>query len=138
VIAFPKSAVVRELPRREIIERRLPFGYWCEFLEPMPVRSHIAGDFDIPQGFLSNGASVPNALYWIIDDTHPDILYPAYGHDALYAVRGWIAGRRLTRQQCDAAMREMMLSIGSPLWKAEGVYYALRAGGAAAWNSKPI
>jgi len=135
VIAFPQSALVRELPRHEIASRGLKFGYWCEFLEPMPVRSSIAGDFDIPRGFLSNGASTPKILYSILDDTHPDILYPAYAHDYAYHVRGWIEGKRLTRQQCDAMMRELMLDIGAPLWKSETVYHALRVGGAKAWNN---
>ncbi len=131
---FPFSAYVRELPRAEIARDGLPFGYWCEFVRPFPVFSRIAGEFEIPAGFRSNGASIPKAVYALLDDTHPDILYPAYAHDRLYAIRGHLPGRDLTRHQCDDVIRELMLDIGAPRWKADAVKAALYFGGGSAWQ----
>jgi hypothetical protein len=137
MLAFPTSAVVRELPRREILQRGLPFCYWCEFTRPFWVKSAIAGEFLVPAGFLSNGASVPRLLWAILDDTHPDVLYAAYAHDYLFATNGELPGVAvvLTRNECNAVMRELMLDIGAPWWKAELVYWALVIGSRGAWES---
>lgn len=133
---FPSPAYVRELPRAEIIARRLGLGYWCQFLAAFPVESAIAGRFEVPAGFLSNGASIPRLVYAVLDDTHPDILFPAYPHDFLYAVRGHLPdGRVLTRHECDDVIRELMLAIGAPRWKADAVKAALYVGGWKAWNA---
>lgn len=134
MIGFTSSAIVRDLPPDEITRRKLPRRWWGEFQKDLIVYSDIAGRLLIPSGFLTDGASVPRAVWSILSDTDPDILYPSYAHDLLYALRGQLPGRSFTREQCDQVIHELMLLSGCPSWKADLVYMALRAGGRKAWN----
>jgi hypothetical protein len=97
---------------------------------------------EIPAGFLTDGASVPRVVWSLLSDTDPDILYPSYLHDLLYSLRGALGpvGRRVlfSREQCDQVLREMMLAVGAPGWKAEAVYRAVRLGGGFAWAKSEL
>ena len=135
ITRFSGRAFTRQLARREILDRGLPFRWWSEFQQDLPVYDVAAAEFIVPAGFLTDGASVPRALWAMLASSDPDILYPAFAHDYLYAVRGKIPnGLTLTRQQCDETLRELMLAIGAPAWKAALVYAAVRAGGQSAWD----
>jgi hypothetical protein len=127
--------VTRQLARREILDRGLPLKWWSEFQQDLPVYTVAAAAFVVPSGFLTDGASVPRPVWALLANSDPDILYPAFAHDYLYAVWGKIPnGLTLTRQQCDETLRELMQAIGAPAWKAGLVYAAVRAGGKAAWD----
>ena len=136
MIGFQSSAVVRELPRAEILAKGLPLRWWGEFLRDLTCCSAIAGRFVIPDGFLTDGASVPRPVWALLDNSDPDILYPAFAHDYLYAVQGDLLQRRLTRQQCDAVLAEQMEAVGAPRWKIAAVYRTLRIAGGVAWANQ--
>lgn len=135
ITRFSGSAFTRQLARREILDRGLPLKWWSEFQQDLPVYTVAAAGFVIPAGFMTDGASVPRPVWAVLASSDPDILYPAFAHDYLYAVWGKIPnGLTLTRQQCDETLRELMLAIGAPAWKAALVYAAVRAGGSSAWD----
>jgi hypothetical protein len=134
-VGFASSAIVRELPRHEIVGRGLPLRWWGEFQRDLTCRSIIAGRFLVPDGFLTDGASVPRPVWALLDASDPDILYPAFAHDYLYAVRGELLDRTLSREECDAVLKEQMEAVGAPRWKIAAVYRAIRIGGGPAWNN---
>lgn len=136
MIQFPKSAITRDLLPEEIERRSLPRRWWAEFEQDLNIRSGIAGDFTVPAGFLTDGASVPRICWALLSDSDPDILYPSFAHDWLYSCNGHLAnGKRLDKAQCDHVIYELMLACGAPRWKAGAVFYALAIGGQAAWDS---
>ena len=134
MIGFQSSAIVRQLPRHEILGRGLPVRWWGEFLRDLTCHSEIAGRFVIPDGFLTDGASVPRPVWALLANSDPDLLYPAFAHDYLYTVRGDLLARALTRQQCDAVLAEQMKAVGASRWKIAAVYRALRIAGGPAWK----
>lgn len=136
MIGFQSSAIVRELPRSEILARGLPLRWWGEFQRDLTCHSAIAGRFVIPDGFLTDGASVPRPVWALLDNSDPDILYPAFAHDYLYTHQGDLLGRVLTRKQCDAVLAEQMEVVGAPRWKIAAVYQTLRIAGGIAWAKK--
>jgi hypothetical protein len=134
MIGFQSSAILRELPRHEIIGRGLPLRWWGEFQRDLTCLSAIAGRLVIPDGFLTDGASVPRPVWALLANSDPDLLYPAFVHDYLYAVQGDLYTKTLTRQQCDAVLAEQMQAVGAPAWKVATVYRALRIAGGPAWK----
>ena len=134
MIGFRSSAIVRELPRHEILGRGLPLRWWGEFQRDLTCHSAIAGRFVIPDGFLTDGASVPRPVWALLDASDPDLLYPAFAHDYLYTLQGDLYTKTLTRKQCDAVLAEQMEAVGAPAWKVATVYRALRIGGGFAWK----
>ena len=139
---FTGSAVLRELPRGEMIRRSLPLKWHGEFVQPLFCRSAIAGcTITIPKGFLTDGASVPRFFWRMISDTDPDILYPSFLHDLLYALNGRLPSAltngnpvNLTREQCDEILFEQMEAVGCGWFKRHSAYRALRMFGQAAWD----
>lgn len=131
---FDNNALVRSLLREEIVRRSLPLRWWGEFQKSLGCRSSVAGSFAIPAGFLTDAATVPRVVWGVLSPTDPDILYPSFAHDYLYAVNGALEGRVLSRKDCDAVLRELMLALGASPWKARLVYLAVRAGGGRAWD----
>lgn len=131
---FPSCAYTRDLPRHEIIERKLSMQWWAEFVRALLAYSAIAGCWiEVPVGFLTNGASIPRIIWIFLSPTDPDILYASYVHDLLYALQGRIPGRILSKLQCDQIIRELMIAIGAPKWKANVVFTALLLFGYPAW-----
>jgi len=134
MIGFASSAIVRQIPRREILARGLPLRWWGVFQRDLTCHSAIAGRLVIPNGFLTDGASVPRPVWALLANSDPDLLYPAFAHDYLYTVRGDLLDRALTRQECDAVLAEQMEAVGAPRWKIATVYRALRIAGGPAWK----
>lgn len=130
------DSLVRDLPRQEILARGLPFRWWGEHQRELVCHSSIAGLLQVGLKSLTDGASVPKLAWSLLPSNDPDVLYPAYFHDPLYALRGELPHITLSRQDCDGVMEELMQLIGAPLWKRRVVYRALRVGGWAAWNQQ--
>ncbi len=125
-IAFANSALVRDLPREEIIASGRPLRWWGEHTKRFYVHSQTLGDFSVPPGFITDGASIPRVIWSVLSDTDPDILYPSYAHDFLYKSGKSGEWKGLTRKDADDTIRELMLGIGAPRWKADYVHRALR------------
>jgi hypothetical protein len=84
--------------------------------------------FIIPAGFVTDFASVPRAL-WSIFPPHGKYSPAAVLHDYLYRFS------KLSRKRCDDIFLECMTALGVPYFKRYAMYWGLRVGGWAAWNS---
>ena len=88
-----------------------------------------------PEGMLTDFASVPTALEWVVSGEDNHIVLPSIIHDWLYQCRGDIGdGTIRTRKQADELLRGGMKQLGAPWWKRNAVYLAVRVGGGAAWR----
>lgn len=95
--------------------------------------SQILGLITVPAGLLTDFATIPGLVRWVIDDEDPDILYPSIIHDFLYSLTGAVAFPKLSRHVADDVMIEAMRAVNAPKWKQGVVSAGIRAGGARAW-----
>jgi len=107
----------------------------------------------VPQGFITDGASVPK-LFWSIAGLKPDGLYRAAAvvHDYFYAFRGdppsesfqklvnetWKTVTKedrpaLTRKEIDGLFIQIMQEAGVDGWASKSMYWAVRVFGRFAW-----
>lgn len=89
---------------------------------------------DVPEGFVSDGASVPRA-FWVF--MPPDGLHraAAWWHDWLYQHKGLLPdGFRYTRAEADGALRDVMVGCGVAPWRAAVAYRAVRLFGWVVWD----
>ena len=91
------------------------------------------GDFTVPKGMITDGASIPRFLWRICGSPFdsPRIV-AAIIHDHLYSTH------HRDRKTADIIYRDMQLSLGIPAWKAYIEYWALRRFGKAAWRNGAI
>lgn len=136
---FPSDLIVRELGPDEIAQRGFRMNYWEQYQKAFPVWSPLTGDFEIPQGFFSDGASIPDWLWGLISDTAPYILFPSGGHDLLFSLRGVLPnGKTLTRQECNECIAYWMRACGAAEWRVWLVSLGLAIGSKRYWDaSKP-
>ena len=89
----------------------------------------------IPEGFLSDGASVPR-LFWrlLSPPIDPVTITPSLVHDYLY-VNGARMG--MDREEVDRWYANALLDNGYPLWKCLLTFYGVRLGGASHWQGAP-
>jgi hypothetical protein len=66
ITRFSGSAFTRQLARREILDRGLPLRWWSEFQSDLHVYTVAAAGFIVPAGFLTDGASVPRAVWALL------------------------------------------------------------------------
>lgn len=124
-----------ELEYRDISEGRDIVR--LELTKPFGFHSEVLGcDFWVPEGFVSDGESIPSALHSVV---HPFGLSrrAAVLHDALYKHAGYFVASLffpVTRATADAVYREAVLVKGLASWRAWVRYYILRAFGWLAWN----
>lgn len=91
---------------------------------------HIDDDFPdirVPQGFITNGASVPKFLRDIISPTG-EMFRAAVVHDYLYY------SKIVSRKKADAIFRKIVLDDTGNWFLAYGAWLALRASGSKYWN----
>jgi hypothetical protein len=94
------------------------------------------GRITVPAGARSNGASVPGAAKWYLDNDDPRVAGPAEVHDYHYERAGMLAdGRRLTREQIDEIFHEGLLACGMRPTQAWLVHRCVRLFGGSHWNS---
>lgn len=89
----------------------------------------------IPDGLVTDLASVPAMLRWYINSAGP-IKEASVGHDALYQYRPVLTtGERITRQEADLWLREACRSVGQLHEDVcDQIYLAVRAGGGRLWH----
>lgn len=76
----------------------------------------------VPDGFMTDLASIPRILWSILPPHDPDYAGAAVLHDYLYEWKGGI----FTRVVADAIFYEAMRVLGVPAWKAVFMYLAVR------------
>ena len=97
---------------------------WSAVLPILPCKRLL-----IHSGFKTDGATIPMWAWSIIG--HPfdgEFIRAALAHDALYTHHGL---RRIT---ADKAFKAILAADGTPHWKANMMYAAVRAMGGAAWK----
>ncbi|HWT40132.1 MAG TPA: DUF1353 domain-containing protein [Dongiaceae bacterium] len=84
---------------------------------------------EIPEGFLSDGATVPRPFWWLLP------AWGSYGQAAITHDYLCETGRMVisgvpttlqTRAEADKIFKEAMLALGVPTWKKNVMYLAVR------------
>jgi hypothetical protein len=84
-------------------------------------------EFTVPAGFVTDFASVPWFIWWLIP-MQGDYNRAAVLHDFLYTKK------TCSRFLADALFRDVMREIGVPLWKRVVMYYGVRMFGWINWR----
>ncbi len=100
--------------------------------------SAVHGPITAPAGMETDFASIPRFAFGYIAPDDPAIEYASVIHDFLYNIRGALQQDRapLTRQQCDAVLREAMLASGARPAQAAVVYSIVRIFGGSHWKEE--
>ena len=86
----------------------------------------------IPAGYMSDGASVPQLLWWFLPPWGDRATFAALLHDYLldrlqgFETGGAVAGAT-DRVTCDGQFLEALLSLKVPAWRAYLVWTGVRA-----------
>lgn len=103
--------------------------------EPFRFESSILGVLTVPEGFITDFASIPRAALWYIDDDDPAILFPSIVHDYLYTLKGTLpTSQTYGREQADQVLREGMELCGGRKDQIAAVYWSVRIGGGGHWK----
>ena len=84
----------------------------------------------VKEGFITDGASVPRAMWRVIGHPWAHYMPAAIIHDAFYAFH------TVSQKEADKALRDLMRSIGVSALKANAMYAAVRTFGWIAYKSK--
>ncbi len=93
----------------------------------------------VPKGFVTDLASVPAVLHWLIDDDGLGCAAPLV-HDCLYQDHGelcveWLEPyRTFTRKEADDLLYTISLQSGAAPWRARAAWMAVRLFAGAAWR----
>ena len=85
------------------------------------------GVFTVPEGFDTDFASVPRAL-WLLCPPWGRYQEAAVLHDYLYH------SQTVTRAEADRIFLLVMIEDGTKVWRAYAMYYAVRIFGGFAWK----
>jgi len=103
-------------------------------LESQAIFRHEETIVIVPEGFMTDFASIPFLFrWWQTGGTGPQRI-AAYFHDYLYSEQ-----HKLSRKQSDQIFRLVMKAAGNDKWRHAfrrwAMYLALRVGGFLAWRS---
>lgn len=94
------------------------------------------GTIRVPEGFVTNWASVPGLALAYLDDEAPAVAFPSLIHDYLYSIGGRLSTHRvLSREQVDDLFYRSMLACGARSAQAWIAHRAVRLGGGKHWKS---
>jgi hypothetical protein len=105
--------------------------------EPFPVI--VDGrTYEIPQGFVTDLASVPGVFESVIDNDDPRILRPSILHDYLYSRGGrlWDIEPPFNRFHCDKILVDAMHPLGADEALRVEVFAAVQLGGRSYFKSQ--
>ena len=83
--------------------------------------------FVVPEGTITNFASIPKFLRWLVDDNEKHIREASVLHDYLYSDNCCI--KDMIRKKADFILKIAMKSLGAPLWKINLVFIFVRVFG---------
>jgi hypothetical protein len=112
---------------RLILERAIGRDEWT-LAAPLIYLSDRIGVVHVPEGFVTDFASIPRALHRLLPK-NGEYDAPALVHDWLYATAP------CDRATADDVFLEAMESLNVPWWKRASMYRAVRLFGWAAWNA---
>lgn len=99
--------------------------------------TYLGAIITVPNGFVTDLASIPRPVYSIVAPSDPIMELPSVGHDYLYARQGEINGMRYDRKDADHVLDELMELAGAGRLIRKLVFAAVRLGGGSHWNPKP-
>jgi len=92
----------------------------------------------VPAGLVTDFASIPRAVWDLLDPEDPIIAWPSVVHDYLYGCGGRLPdGFTYTRDDADAVLREAMEFCGAGHFIREAVYEAVEKFGGDHWRPAP-
>lgn len=100
--------------------------------------------FEVPKGFMCDGASVPNSLYPMLDANAFDLLIPGIAHDYLYRKDATVIDiktseiRSVSRLEADEVMRNVCKFVGVDWFDRQKIFYAIRVGGHPSFRQKTV
>ena len=102
-------------------------GHWWELVEGFEYQDED-NIIKVPQGFLTDFASIPRIFWSIVGSPSGKYGKAAVIHDWLYATH------TTTRRKADKIFREAMKVLKVKWWKRRLIWIAIRAFGRKAWN----
>ena len=132
---IPTGSII-EIPLSSPFKSKLKFiatdkegEIYVELLEPLIVWTR-SGLIEVPEHFVSDGASIPSFVRGIIGDPFNfEYLHSAIIHDYLYR-KGCLD--YIDRAKADLILRDLMWNTGAPKWKIPAFYAAVKCFG---WRS---
>lgn len=110
-------------------------GVHATLLCPLSYTTQDGWDITVPAGFVTDYASIPRGLYWLIP---PRGKYnrPAIIHDWLYqhAPVDARTGRPCTQARADHILREACENVDDRFTQRWAIYLGLRVGGWLTWR----
>ncbi|MBN1351709.1 DUF1353 domain-containing protein [candidate division KSB1 bacterium] len=97
-------------------------------------------DFDIPEGFRFDLASIPRVVWWLIAPFELSLVAPLV-HDFMYEYEGQVPSESVEpdhifeRKEADDIFRELMKLEGVPEWRVILAYNATRWFGGLYWGT---
>lgn len=116
----------------------VPANTWAPWLAKRSSKMQLADDYivyvndacyKVPSGYVTDGASIPRALWWLWPPYNTDSMIAAVLHDYMYS-HLW---REITKDRADLIFYETMLHCGASPLKAKLFYTAVRYGGKGNW-----
>lgn len=101
-----------------------PDGLQMQIVEPFAFTDAAGRVWPVPAGFVTDGASIPRALWSIVGSPFTGA-YRVAGvlHDSAYSQLG------VTKNDADNMLREAAMDSGCEWWLAESIYAGVRVGG---------
>lgn len=98
---------------------------------PFIYHSDLLGRVEIPEGFLTDFASIPRLLWRYLDPEDPAICYASAIHDYLYSAQP------CSREMADKILVEAMSISGARWDQRVAAYRAVRMFGGSHWKDSP-
>tara|TARA_Y100000310_G_scaffold325691_2_gene389529 strand:- start:2007 stop:2372 length:366 start_codon:yes stop_codon:yes gene_type:complete len=119
--SFTRSLMVTYLPEINMfrVERAFVYKVGFEFSNESVV---------VPEGFLTDFASVPWWAQWLISKTGK-YNQAAVLHDYMYDKLSW----RYTKERADFIFYEAMKVLNVPVWRRELMFLGVQIGGKGRW-----
>lgn len=99
--------------------------------------SQSCGPIVAQTGMVTDFASIPRCLWWLMDPEDPAVLFPSVIHDALYSGRVLVAEAPFcepSRRTADAILREAMSVCGASGFQRRAAHTLVRLFGAKDWH----
>ena len=112
-------------------------------IDPMTVENKTSGEtLSVPAGTLSDGSSVPGALWAALDADPGDLLLPGFAHDYAYREGAKLqkpggGSRVINRYEADLLHIAICRILRVKKADQAKIFYALRVGGSFAFRNKP-
>lgn len=107
----------------------MPDGVHMQIVASFTFTDRAGRVWPVPAGFITDGASIPQALWSIIGSPYTGkYRIAAIPHDVAYSTLG------VAKLDADLMLREAALTCGCEPWLADALYAGVRAGGLAAYT----